>query len=178
MRKASSLKLLPCLFAALAACSPGGERASESRAAPSVEVVDLAGLDAALAARRGQGYLLNFWAIWCAPCVAELPDLAATERAWRERGGAVLTVNYDLMLPDVEPGEVAERVRAFSAERGFDFPVYVYRALDYDAINERFELPGEIPVTLAIDKDGRIVDRQEGSAERERFEELMAAALR
>lgn len=173
----------------LAACSPDSEPAGSTTSigekgatsavvsAP-IEVVDLAGLEAALAARKGKGFLLNFWAIWCAPCVEEMPELVETAHAWRERGGAVLTVSYDLMIPDVTPEGVRAQMRAFTAERGYDLPVYIYEALDFDAINERFDLSGEIPVTLAIDAAGRIVDRQEGQADRERFEALMAAALR
>ena len=182
MRKAQALRLLSfTLLIALAACTPGGEPVSQApapaRPAPA-EVVDLAGLEAALAARKGRGYLLNFWAIWCAPCVAEMPELVETAHAWRERGGEVVTVSYDLMLPDVTPDGVREQVRAFAAERGIDLSVYIYEALDFDAIDTRFNLPGAIPVTLAVDKTGRIVDREEGQADRARFDAMMAAALR
>jgi thiol-disulfide isomerase/thioredoxin len=168
------------LLIALAACTPGGEPVSSPASAPAatVEVVDLAGLERALEARKGRGYLLNFWAIWCAPCVAEMPELVETAHAWRERGGEVVTVNYDLMLPDVTPQGVREQVRAFAAERGIDLPIYIYEALDFDAIDERFDLPGGIPVTLAIDRHGAIVDREVQQADRARFEAMMAAALR
>lgn len=167
------------LLIALAACTPGGEPVSppaEARAA-TVEVVDLADLERALEARKGRGYLLNFWAIWCAPCVAEMPELVETAHAWRERGGEVVAVSYDLMLPDVTPQGVREQVRAFAAERGIDLPIYIYEALDFDAIDSRFDLPGAIPVTLAIDATGAIVDREEGQADRARFEAMMAKAL-
>jgi thiol-disulfide isomerase/thioredoxin len=185
MRSTSPLLLLAF---ALAACSSDSEPArstdvgeggtTKTAATAPIEVVDLAGLEAALAARKGKGFLLNFWAIWCPPCVEEMPELVETAHAWRERGGAVLTVSYDLMIPDVTPEGVRAQVRAFTAERGYDLPVYIYEALDFEAINERFGLPGEIPVTLAIDATGRIVDRQDGQADRARFEALMAAALR
>jgi hypothetical protein len=39
-------------------------------------------------------------------------------------------------------------------------------------------LPGEVPVTLAIDRTGNIVDRQEGQADKRRFAEMMERALR
>lgn len=178
------MRLQAVLLLTLAACSPGGEPISSPDAdaeppAPqaTVEVVGLDDLNAALAAREGQGYLLNFWAIWCAPCVAELPELVETAHAWRERGGDVVTVNYDLMIPDVTADEVAVEVLQFCNERGWDLPVYVYEDYDYDAINARFDLPGPVPVTLAIDAEGKIVDRAEGQAGRERFEEMMRAAV-
>lgn len=178
------MRLALAFLIALAACSRGGEPVSSPDGAPAparaatVEVVDLAGLEQALAARKGSGYLLNFWAIWCAPCVEEMPELVETAHAWRERGGSVVTVSYDLFMPDVTPEAAREQVRAFAAEKGIDLPVYIFEAADFDAIDARFELPGPIPVTLAIDRTGRVVDRVEGQADRERFEALMAAALR
>ena len=179
------MRLLAVFLFALAACSPGGEPVSDSAPAAEappapaakVEVVDLAGLEAALEARKGRGYLLNVWAIWCAPCVAELPELVETAHAWRERGGDVVTVNYDLMLPDVSADEVRAQVREFVDARGWDLDVYVFDGLDYEGINARFDLPGPVPVTLALDAQGRIVDRAEGQATAERFDELMRAAL-
>ena len=53
----------------------------------------------------------------------------------------------------------------------------IYDADDYDAIDAHFDLPGPVPITLAIDKDGNIVDRQNGSASKARFQEMMRKAL-
>ena len=72
---------------------------------------------------------------------------------------------------------IVPRVKRFIDNKGFDVPVLVYDAPNPDAINERFDLPGHIPVTLAFDKDGRLVDREDGEAGKERFEELMKHAL-
>jgi thiol-disulfide isomerase/thioredoxin len=152
----------------LAASCGGGAR---------VEVAGPDGVDAALAARRGKGVLLNFWAIWCPPCVAELPDLAKVAREFAGRGGNLLGVSYDLMIEGASREAVPGQVREFLARKGLAFDVLVYDAADYDAINARFSLPGEIPVTLALDREGRIVDRQEGPGDERRFREMMRRAL-
>lgn len=170
------------LSLALAACSPGSEsvpeQASQSPATlSSIEIVDFAGLEAALAAKRGEGFLLNFWAIWCAPCVAELPELVEVAHAWRARGGDALAVSYDLMVEGADRPNMPAIMREFVVDRGIDLPVLIYDDLDFEAINERFDLPGEIPVTLAIDKHGKIVDRQAGQADKARFEAMMRKAL-
>jgi thiol-disulfide isomerase/thioredoxin len=144
---------------------------------PEVRVVDLKGLDAAIAAHRGEGILLNFWAVWCEPCVAELPDLLEVGREFRARGGVVLTVSYDLMVPDVTPADALRQVREFVAARKIDVPVYIYDAPDYEAINRRFGLPGPVPMTVAIDGRGRIVDRHAGKAGRAGFTAMMRKAL-
>ncbi len=144
---------------------------------PDIRVVDLKGLEAALAAHRGQGVLLDFWAIWCEPCVAELPDLLQTARAYKDRGGAAIGVSYDLMIPGVTREGVLKQMRAFVAERGIDIPILIYDAEDYDAINQRFDLPGPVPATVAIGRNGTIVDHQNGSADRARFTAMMEKAL-
>ena len=45
-------------------------------------------------------------------------------------------------------------------ELRLDIPILIFDGPDCDAINERFELPGPIPYTLAIDRSGAVVDRQ------------------
>ncbi len=142
-----------------------------------IRVVDLKGLEAVIAAERGKAVLVNFWAIWCQPCVAELPEFLAVGRAYRDRNAAVLTVSYDLMVPDVTKDGVLKQMRAFVAQRKIDAPVLIYDAPDYDAINQRFGLPGPVPVTIAIDRSGAVVERHAGQTTRQQFEEMMGKAL-
>ena len=173
------------LMASLTGCSggsggsnPQGDPGDERASASSIRFVDLEGLDAALEEYRGKGVLLNFWAIWCVPCVAELPELLEVGREAADHGGVVLTVSYDLMIPGETRESAKSKLETFTAEREMNVPVFVYEAEDYSAIDERFSLPGGIPITLAIDKSGQVVDRQNGAAGKERFEEMMARALR
>ncbi len=164
------LLLLPL---ALAACgSEGG-----APLALTVERGGIAAIEQALAAQRGHACLLNFWATWCAPCVAELPDLLAVAREHAGRGARVLGVSYDLMVPGVEPEEGVHRVRAFLEQRGLALPTVVYEAPDEEAINARFDLPGGVPVTLAFDREGKLVGRHQGEATRAEFEQLLRTAL-
>ena len=75
-------------------------------------------------------------------------------------GARILTVSYDLQVPSPgTPEEVASNVERFLKARGWTFPAYVFDAPDLDAINERYDLPGPIPVTLAFDAQGKLVDR-------------------
>lgn len=181
-----TLTLAVALCAAtLLACDAGEERAVPDAAAPAsqapseapIAIVRDAELDSALASYRGEGLLLNFWAIWCGPCVAELPELIEVARAHRSAGGRVLGVSFDLMVPGADRGSIESTMRAFADKKGMDFPILIYDEDDFAAIDERFDVNGEIPVTLAIDKHGAIVDRQIGKAGRERFEQMMLAAL-
>ncbi len=152
------------------------ESAVQSAAQPDIRTVDLKGLEQAIAAERGKPLLVNFWAIWCQPCVEELPEFLEVGREARSRGGVVLTVSYDLMVPDVTREGVLKQMRAYVAAHKIDAPVLIYDAPDYDAINARFGLPGPVPATIAIDRNGQVVDRFAGKADRAKFEAMMRKA--
>jgi YD repeat-containing protein len=51
------------------------------------------------------------------------------------------------------------------------------RARDYEAIDARFDLPGGVPVTLAYDRNGKLVGKHQGEATRAEFEALARRAL-
>ncbi len=188
VRKIENNFLIRFLFATslgfFAACQPGGEEAIETDSAEnaessetfSIEIVDFEGLQAHLAENRGEGMLLNFWAMWCAPCVAELPELNEVADAYRARGGKVVGVSYDLMVSGSDPSTIKETIRDFLKKRGLNFPVLIYDADDHSDVNEFYSLPGEIPSTIALNKAGEIVDREDGQTNAARFEELMKKA--
>jgi len=167
-----TLVLLGALVACLAAM-PSRSIDGASGSAPDVRIVDLAGLDAALARHRGEAILLNFWAIWCEPCVAEMPQLLEVGRQFRDRKAVVLTVSYDLMIPDVTPDDVLKQMQAFLAKKKFDMPVFIYNAPDYDAINARFGLPGPVPVTVGLTAG----DLTEVSGDLKEGDEVLAGEL-
>ena len=164
--------VLVALLACLVVPAPAA-RAAE----PEIRVVSLQQLDAALAKYKGHAVLLNFWAIWCQPCVAELPEFLQVGREFKDKNAVVLTVSYDLMVPDVTKDGVLRQMKTFVAERRIDAPVFIYDAPDYDAINARFGLPGPVPATVAIDASGTIVDRHTGKGGTATFTEMMQKAL-
>lgn len=84
------------------------DRSSAGEPAPAVELSDPSGTKLALAELKGKPTLINLWATWCVPCVAEMPlldDLAAE----LGDGVRVLTVSEDM--------KGAEAVEPFFAER-------------------------------------------------------------
>src|SRR4051794_33851576 len=62
--------------------------------APAVTFKDLAGKTVTLADYRGKVVLVNFWATWCAPCIAEMPAIQQLRDKLGPAGFDVLAVNY------------------------------------------------------------------------------------
>jgi hypothetical protein len=105
-----------------------------------------------------------------------MPDLVKVARKPENRGVDVLLVSYDLQVPKVDRDSALERTAKFARARGWGFPVVVWSERNLDLINERLDLPGPIPLSLAFDKEGREVGRCEGEAGVETFDELFAQA--
>ncbi len=106
-----------------------------------------------------------------------MPDLVKVANENREKGLDVLLVDYDLQTPKADPDKTLERVQRFVTARKWGLDVAILRADQIDAFHDRYDLPGPIPVTLAFDKQGQLVDRQEGECDAARFEELAQRAL-
>lgn len=123
--------------------------------APDFELVTMDGQSARLSDLRGKVVLLNFWATWCPPCKAEMPDL---EALYREHGAAqgfvVVGVNYE---------EDAAPVQAFVRERRLSFPVWLDRRGTAAA---KLGVRG-LPVSFIIDREGYIRDAWNGQIARE-----------
>lgn len=105
-----------------------------------------------------------------------MPDLVQVARRPENKDVDVLLVSYDLQIPKADRAAVPERVRKFVNARGWGFPVAIYGESGLELVNERLDLPGPIPLTLAFDKAGREVARCEGEAGPETFAELFAKA--
>lgn len=97
--------------------------------------------------RKGKVVFLNFWATWCPPCVAELPEI---QRAYEKHGEDVAFV----LVTDQEPGVV----EAFMDKHGYKLPVSYSRSAPPGVFNHR-----SIPTTYIISKDGRIVSKKTGA---------------
>jgi hypothetical protein len=105
-----------------------------------------------------------------------MPDLVQVGQAFAERGGQVVAVSQDLFVPRATVESVMPKVKKTILRLGMDFDVVIYDG-ELEALNDRFDLPGPIPTTIAIDGTGKIVDREENFADLERFREMMQRAL-
>lgn len=126
------------------------DRSKAGQAAPATAFEDSDGAPASLADFRGRPVLLNLWATWCAPCIAEMPTL--DRLAGRESDRLhVLTISQDL--------DGRDRVEAFFAKQG-------YRNLE-TWLDPQMALMTELkadtlPTTILYDAQGREVWRVVG----------------
>jgi thiol-disulfide isomerase/thioredoxin len=105
--------------------------------------------------------LLNVWATWCVPCVAEMPDLRAIDEAFGKEV-ALAGVSLDDMIPDAKPTTVA----AFLDQQKIAFP-NVYYTGNADVLASTFDFSGEIPVTILFDRNGNELWRHQGRLDRD-----------
>lgn len=129
--------------------------------AASFALPDLDGRTRSLESFRGRPVLVNFWATWCPPCRAELPELQQT---WRAHQSCLAVVGI------TEDSANAEEVRAFARERGLDYPIL----LDDGSAGRAYGVT-TIPRSVLIDAEGRVMGTFVGPVTRAGVERALTA---
>jgi len=96
---------------------------------------------------RGKVIFLNFWATWCPPCIAELPEIEKLYEKYSQEVAFLLVT-----------ADSPATVNKFMEKRKYDLPVYYYVATPPDPFKGN-----AIPQTYIISPDGRIVTRKVGA---------------
>jgi len=125
----------------------------KAHAAAGSDLAGLTTLDGApldTASLSGKVLVLNFWATWCIPCVAELPTFNQVHRDFASNGVAVIGVD---VLDDDNP-DTADKVRHFLTKHPIDYTV----ALGDKALEAKYKLESR-PVTIVFDRSGTEVRR-------------------
>jgi thiol-disulfide isomerase/thioredoxin len=124
--------------------------------APAIEGVDVEGKKVSLAEMKGKVVLIDFWATWCPPCVAELPRLKKLAASYGDRDFAILGINVDARHEDVkEMSRALPVVRRFLAHHEVSWT----NLLDGNGAGDFAKSYGveQIPATFLVGRDGTVV---------------------
>jgi len=123
---------------------------SEWKLAPDFTLASTDGKKIKLSNFRGKVVVLDFWATWCPPCKAEIPDFIKLYSKYKDDGFQMLGVSLDQGgLKDVVP---------FIKDYGINYPV----VLGTEEIVSAYGGIRGIPTTFVIDKKGYVRDEFEG----------------
>jgi thiol-disulfide isomerase/thioredoxin len=121
----------------------------DPKPAPAFTVKDLDGRDVSIASMRGKVVIVNFWATWCGPCRAEIPDLVALQAKYKDTL-QVIGISED------EAG--VEVVRRFAAEHKINYPV----AMMTPEIEKLYPGISALPTSFIVDRESRVVQKHVG----------------
>lgn len=116
-----------------------------------VRVINFDQFEPYLHLRTDTVYLVNFWATWCAPCIAELPAIREVEKKYSDKKLKVFLVSLDL------PRQLNTRLIPFLNEGNFNSEVLLLDDPDQnrwiDKVDKKWS--GEIPFTIIYGKNFR-----------------------
>jgi thiol-disulfide isomerase/thioredoxin len=117
--------------------------------APAFKVSTLDGKPLSLADYKSKVILLNFWATWCGPCRAEVPDLVELQDKYKDQLQVI-----GLVVDDDDE----DAVKKFAAKYGINYPV----AMATDEVRTEYGGIPALPTSFVLDEEGRVVQKHEG----------------
>ncbi len=139
--------------------------AKSSAPAPHIVLRDLNGNSFNTASYQGKVVLVNFWAAWCTPCTAEIPQFVALQEKYQQQGLQILGISMD---------DAEDVLSKFYREHKMNYPVVAGDQKIADAYGGVLGLP----TTFVIGRDGRIASRLVGSTDFASLEKEVVTLLK
>ncbi len=148
---------------AAAPAQPAGAEDAPKPDYPKLAVKTFDGREFDLAAHRGKWVVVNFWATWCNPCLKEIPDLDAMDKARDD-----VTV-IGLAYEEIERADM----EAFLKDHPISYPIALIDVYNPPA---DFDTPRGLPMTYLIAPDGKVAARHLGPVTSEQLSSEIADA--
>lgn len=145
-------------------------RAATTMPAPAFSGVTVDGKPISSASLKGKAYIVNFFASWCPPCRAEIPDMVKVQQKYASRGFTFVGVAVNEKVPNV---------RNFMKQNGMTWPVLMATPALIRAYDGMIAggITG-IPTSFVVDASGRVTGAIVGPRSLEQFERIVNASLR
>lgn len=104
---------------------------------------------------KGKVTLVSFWATWCIPCKQEIKNIKGKLEGWQKE------TDFNYMAVSVDDSRATAMVKTFAKSQGWTFPVY----LDPNSDLKRSLNFQNVPYTMIVDKNGKIVMQHTGYEE-------------
>ncbi|NDV22136.1 TlpA disulfide reductase family protein [Desulfovibrio sp. JC022] len=138
---------------------------NKAETAEGVDTINAQGIQDIIAKNKGKAVLINFWATWCPPCRAEIPELIELRKKFSDDELVMISVSVD---------ESSDLVDEFMLnEEKFNYPVYFAA----DDVGGAFRIQS-IPRTMLFDPAGQRVFDKEGSYPGAMFERYINKMLK
>jgi thiol-disulfide isomerase/thioredoxin len=121
----------------------------DPKPAPAFTVKDLDGRAISAASLRGKVVVVNFWATWCPPCRAEIPDLVALQEKYKD--------TLQIIGISEDEGGV-DGVKRFAAEHKINYPI----VMTTPEIETMFPGISALPTSFILDRESRVVQKHVG----------------
>ncbi len=144
--------------------------ATDGKKAPDFTLTAIDGKSLKLSDYKGKGVIVNFWATWCPPCRAEIPDMVELQKEYESKGFSFIGI----AVSDEE-----EKVKAFALSQKMNYPVAMGSkelAMSYGKLTQEGAIRG-IPTSFVINGKGEILDYFVGARDKATFAEAIKKVI-